>query len=136
MVDFLHDELANTTKVKNRIKQLYSSKEGVVINALFDEYMKKKGFSIETPLSFYPCFDFHGCNYVVMGFVQRAYLCKSFQLDDSDENCLLRNLKIKPDKEDATGMSIKLKTKNKIVPWEKGEMKLRYFVVTSRYLYE
>ena len=136
VVDFLHDELANTTKVKNRIKQLYSSKEGVAINALFDEYMKKKGFSIETPLSFYPCFDFHGCNYVVMGFVQRAYLCKSFQLDDSDENCLLRNLKIKPDKEDATGMSIKLKTKNKIVPWEKGEMKPRYFVVTSRYLYE
>lgn len=140
LAEFLHDQLANTTKVKNRIKQLYCSKDGVVeMNSLFDVYMKEKKYVVLAPLSFYHSLSIQGWNYLIMGNVQRAYLCKSFHFDsfsEENENCLIKNVIIKKDKEDSTGMFIRLKSKGKIVPWDKGEMKSRYFVVSERYLYE
>ena len=141
VMDFLHDQLANTHKFKSQIKQLYStSKEShSAFNSSFDDYIHAHGFSIQAPLSFYPSLDIRGSNYFVMGSVNRAYLCKQFAfdgMDSSNENCLVKNLKIKRDKEDSSGMFIKLKTKGKIVPWDKGEMKSRYFVVSNRFLYE
>lgn len=140
LLPFLHKELGNTAKVKNQIKLLYSKKEdGCLIDQAFDEYMKTIGFNIHSPLSFYPCLNLHGNQYLIMGNVQRAFLCKSFYFDlftEENEDCLIKNCKIKSDSSDPTGMSIKLKNKGKIVPWDKGELKSRYFVVSQRYLYE
>ena len=140
LLPFLHKELGNTAKVKNQIKLLYSKKEdGCLIDKAFDEYMKTIGFNIHAPLSFYPCLNLHGNQYLIMGNVQRAFLCKSFYFDlftEENEDCLIKNCKIKSDSSDPTGMSIKLKNKGKIVPWDKGELKSRYFVVSQRYLYE
>lgn len=137
---FLHDQLENTSKVKNRVKQLYSQKDGgVEMDQLFDTFMKEKQFSIQCPLSFYHAIGLQGVNYLVMGSVERAYLCKSFHFDmfgEDNENCLIKNVKMKKDKEDPTGMTIRLKTKGRIVPWDKGEMKSRFFVISGRYLYE
>ena len=141
MMDFLHDQLANTHKFKSQIKQLYSKTKEThtAFNTAFDNYMNNHGFSILSPLSFYPSLDIQGSNYFIMGCVERAYLCKHFSFDlltESNENCLIKNMKMKKDKDDASGMFIKLKVKGKITPWDKGEMKSRYFVVSNRFLYE
>ena len=144
LVEYLRRCLGGTSKIKARIRQLLTceekeSEEGVREEAksdmkgetkndkegeakndkepsceadrILDAMMKETHFDVKAPLSYYACTRLLGTTYLVLGDVKRV-------------------------KEDPLGVFVKVKSEGKMVPWDRGELKDRFFVVSDRYLYE
>ena len=73
----------------------------------------------------------------MLGDVKRVFLASSFSFKAYEEKgTLVKGLKMKRVKEDPLGVFVKVKSEGKMVPWDRGELKDRFFVVSDRYLYE
>ena len=76
---------------------------------------------------------------MIMGEVKRSFLCRSMTgslMSEKNENNVIGHLSMKLDKNDPLGITVKINNKSRLIPWEKKDMKSRYFVVSDRYLYE
>ena len=160
-MEYLRRCLGGTGKIKARIRQLLTceekgSEEGVREEAkndkeetkndkepsceadrILDAMMKETHFDVKTPLSYYACTRLLGTTYLVLGDVKRVFLASSFCFKAYEEKgTLVKGLKMKRVKEDPLGVFVKVKSEGKMVPWDRGELKDRFFVVSDRYLYE
>ena len=101
--------------------------------------MKRHGFDVSCPLSFYQSTGFMGTRYIVKGMVQRAYISRYFgsgAVSSKNENEWTKGVTMSIDKSDSSGLFVRLHGRGKNQPWEKNDMKSRYFVVSDRYIYE
>lgn len=137
IVKYLHRCLGDTGKIKSRIRQLVAQDEqGCEADRVLDEMMSETHFSTQLPLSYYECTRLLGTTYLVLGDVNRVFLASSFSFDALEKGSLVKGLKMKKVKEDASGVFVKVKSEGKMTPWDRGELKRRFFVVSDRYLYE
>ena len=93
---------------------------------------------MDAPLSYYDVLHLTGTTYLVMGRVQRVYLCKtmtSSQMSEDNENNLLKGVSMKPGK-DPLDLTVTIKQKGRVDPFDHSDLKPRFFVVSDRYLYE
>ena len=104
---------------------------------ILDAMMKETHFDVKAPLSYYACTRLLGTTYLVLGDVKRVFLASSFSFKAyKEKGTLVKGLKMKRVKEDPLGVFVKVKSEGKMVPWDRGELKDRFFVVSDRYLYE
>ena len=163
LVEYLRRCLDGTGKIKARIRQLLTCVESEVVkevksdvknegkeevksegkettceaDRILDTMMKETHFKVTAPLSYYACTRLLGTTYLVLGDVKRVFLTSSFSFKAYEEkDTLVKGLKMKRVKEDPLGVFVKVKSEGKMVPWDRGDLKDRFFVVSDRYLYE
>lgn len=137
---YMRECLQGTSRLKSRIRQILTpSKEGCEADLILDRFMQKRGVSLSSPLSYYEVLNMTGTTCMIMGEVKRSFLCRSMTgslMSEKNENNVIGNLSMKLDKNDPLGITVKINNKSRLIPWEKKDMKSRYFVVSDRYLYE
>ena len=125
-------------QTKNDKEQTKNDKEpSCEADRILDAMMKETHFDVKAPLSYYACTRLLGTTYLVLGDVKRVFLASAFSFKAYEEKgTLVKGLKMKRVKEDPLGVFVKVKSEGKMVPWDRGELKDRFFVVSDRYLYE
>lgn len=145
LVEYLRRCLGGTGKIKATIRQLLTCVESrdtageamCEADRILDVMMKETHFDVKAPLSYYACTRLLGTTYLVLGNVKRVFLTSSFSFKAYEEKgTLVKGLKMKRVKDDPLGVFVKVKSEGKMVPWDRGDLKNRFFVVSDRYLYE
>ena len=140
---YLRECLNGTAKLKSRIRQLLTPSEGdppiCEADQRLDAFIQKCGLDLSAPLSYYDDFHLTGTTCLIHGHVERVFIGRSASsslISEDNEDGFLKDVSMKRDKSDPMRLTMKIHRKGRIQPWEKGELKKRYFVVSDRFLYE
>ena len=143
LIGYLRECLAGTSRLKSRIRQLLKpSEDGDMLceaDQILDTFLLRQGVNIDSPLSFYDDLHLTGTTCIIRGHVERAFVgrsASSAHISADKENSFLSDISMKRNKSDPSGIMKKVSRQGKIYPWEKNEMKKRYFVISDRFLYE
>ena len=143
LIVYLRECLAGTSRLKSRIRELLKpSKDGDMLceaDRILDAFLLRTGVNPNSPLSFYDDLHLTGTTCIIRGHVDRVFVgrsASSTRISADHENSFLSDIMMKRNKNDPSGLMKKVNRPGKIYPWEKSEMKKRYFVITDRFLYE